>query len=355
MLNSVTANAQILQDTTTLSLIRRNVDNIYNMQHDETTEIYTEIITLYPEHPIVFLLRGLKTYWKNYPLLYTSPAHISFEEDLRQSIKLAESNDNPEYEAEYLLANLCARAMLLMFYADNGITIEVIPLTISTYKYIRRSFDFTSLSTDLYYFTGLYNYYREAYPKAHPIYKSLALLFPSGDIETGLQELETASTSSVVLRAEACFILAWIYLYYENSFPEAMYYCANLHKKYPGNELYFAMYLKNLMIMKKYDDAENLMAAINEKETGGFFRAQLLILNGILQEKKYHDYELAQQHYNDGIRKLSPYGEYGNEYAAYGYFGLSRISEANGENRTHKTYRREAMKLSDYQNINFDD
>jgi hypothetical protein len=67
-------------------------------------------------------------------MLRTTPSLVSFEEDLRQCIRLSETNDNPDYEAEYLLANLCARGMLLMFYDDNALISEVIPLTISTYK-----------------------------------------------------------------------------------------------------------------------------------------------------------------------------------------------------------------------------
>ena len=115
------------------------------------------------------------TYWENFPLLNTCPAKDSFEEDLRQCIKIAEKNSYPEHEAEYLLANLCARGFLLMYYSDNNLVMEVIPLATSTYKYMRRSFDFTSVCTDLYYFTGVYNYYRDAYPKAYPVYKPLRL------------------------------------------------------------------------------------------------------------------------------------------------------------------------------------
>ena len=40
-------------------------------------------------------------------------------------INLSEKNDNPVYDADYLLSNLCARGMLLMFYADNDLAIEV--------------------------------------------------------------------------------------------------------------------------------------------------------------------------------------------------------------------------------------
>ena len=55
-----------------------------------------------------------------------------------------------------------------------------------------------------------------------------------------------------------------------------------------------------------------------------------------------------------GSDDISLFGSYGHEFAAYAYFGLSRISEANGEKQTHKIYRKEALKLADFKKINFD-
>lgn len=353
-LSSAPVNAQLLQDTTALDLVKEDIDYIYNLQFNNAREVYSKIIQSYPEHPIVFLLRGIMTYWENYPMLHTTPSHISFEEDMRQCISLSETNDNPDYEAEYLLANLCARAMLLMFYDDNDLISKVIPLTISTYKHLRRAFDFTSVCTDLYYFTGIYNYYCVAYPKIYPVYKSLALLFPPGDMETGLKELQTAANNSVVLRAESCSLLSWIFLSFENKYPESLYYSNTLHEHYPQNAFYLATYIRNLLLMKKYDEAERLILVSPEEAENKYFQAQLIILKGILQEKKYLDNKLAQQYYNKGISDISLFGGYGREYAAYAYFGLSRISEANSEKQTCKIYRKQAMKLADFKKINFD-
>ena len=178
-LSSAPINAQLLKDTATLNLVKEDIDYIYNLQFNNAREVYTKIVRLYPGHPIVFLLRGIMTYWENYPMLHTNPSHVSFEEDMRECIRLSEMNDNPDHEAEYLLADLCARGMLLTFYSDNDLIMEVTPLMIGTYKHLRHAFDYTSASTDLYYFTGIYKYYREAYPKIYPVYKSLAFLFPT--------------------------------------------------------------------------------------------------------------------------------------------------------------------------------
>lgn len=353
-ISSVQVNAQLLQDTSALNLVKRDIDYIYNLQFNNAQEVYTKITGLYPGHPIVLLLKGIMTYWENYPMLHTNPSHVLFEEDMRQCIALSETNINPGNEAEYLLADLCARGMLLTFYSDNDLIMEVTPLTISTYKHLRRAFNFAPACTDLYYFTGVYNYYREAYPKIYPVYKSLALLFPPGNSETGLIELQKAATNAVVLKAESFSMLTWIYLSFENKYPESLYYCRTLYEKYTNNQLFLSTYIRNLLLMKKYDEAEKLIPVSGAEEGDKFFQAQFIILKGILQEKKYLNDKLAQQYYNTGINNISLFGKYGNEFAAYAYFGLSRISEAEGEKHTHKIYRKEAMKLADFKRINFD-
>ena len=106
--------------------------------------------------------------------------------------------------------------------------------------------------------------------------------------------------------------------------------------------------------MKKYDEAEKLIFGSSERDWNKYFQAQLMILNGILQEKKYHKNILAQQYYNQGISDISLFGKYGNEFAAYAYFGLSRISESNDEKHDNNIYRKQAMKLATFKKINFD-
>lgn len=353
-LSSVPVSAQLLEDTTALKLVKEDIDYIYNLQFNEAREIYPKIVSLYPGHPIVLLLKGIMTYWENFPMLRTDPTHVYFEEDMRECIKLSEANQNPSHEAEYLLADLCARGMLLSFYSDNDLIMEVTPLTISSYKYLKRAFNFSNVCTDLHYFTGVYKYYREAYPKIYPVYKSLALLFPPGNMEAGLKELQQAAVSSVVLRAESYSMLTWINLGFENKYQESSYYSKTLYEMYPGNLLFLNTYIRNLLLMKNYDEAERLLSSQASKVGNKFFQAQVMILKGILQEKKYLDKNLAQQYYNKGINEMSLFGKYGNEYAAYAYFGLSRLSDTNDEKHTRKIYRKEATKLADFKKINFD-
>lgn len=354
VLSTFPMEAQLLQDTAALRIVKKDINYIYNLQFREAQELYTKITSAYPNHPVVYLLRGMMTYWQNFPLLNTNITKTSFEEDLRQCIKVSENNTNPAYEVEYLLANLCARGFLLMYYSDNNIVMEVIPLASSSYKYLRRSFDFTSSSTDLYYFTGVYNYYIEAYPKAYPVYKPLTFMFPAGDMQAGLNQLNTASLNSVVLRAEASYILTYIYENFENDYFKAYEYATSLHENYPQNLRFLTAYIKNLLFLKRYDEAEKLIESSIAQSPNQYFQAQIFIFKGILKEKKDLDNIVAEQFYTKGIRNLNPYGNYGNVYSAYGYFGLSRISEAKGEKQASKLYRKEAMRLADFKNNSFD-
>jgi len=354
VLSTIPMEAQLLQDTSTLRLVKQSIDYIYNIQFAKAGELNKKIEVIYPGHPVGKILSGMMTYWQNYPLLNTNITKTSFEEDLNQCIKISEKNTNPDHEVEYLLSNLCARGFLLMYYSDNNIVMEVIPLASNSYKYMRRSFDFTSTCTDLFYFTGVYNYYIEAYPKAYPVYKPLTLMFPSGDIQAGLNQLNTASINSVVLRAEASYILTYIYENFENDFLKAYKYSSSLHDNYPQNLRFLTAYIKNLLFLKRYDEADQLIESRVAKSPNQYFQAQISIFKGILKEKKDLDNVVAEQFYNQGIRNLYLYGNYGNEYAAYGYFGLSRISETKSEKQASKLYRKEALRLADFKKNNFD-
>jgi hypothetical protein len=345
---------QILKDTASINLISNCVDDIYDFRFEKAHEASEKLNQLFPGHPAIHLLNGMITYWENYPLIPLSLLRNSYENDLRTCIRLCEENSDADNYPEYLLSNLGARGMLLLFYADNNLSENVFPLAKTTYRYIRQSFDYSSFYPDFYFFTGLYNYYREAYPDAHPVYKVLAIFFPKGDRVKGLMELQTAAINSIMLKAESSSFLSHIYINFENNYQQAYNFSKSLHELYSANLEYLAVYIRNMLLVKKYDEAEDLIRLSDNKTKNTYFESQLEVFDGILQEKKYHNNVLAQKYYKQGISDLSEFGYYGNEYAAYAYFGLSRISDINGDRQNKKMYRKKAIELTNYKNVNFD-
>jgi hypothetical protein len=233
-------NAQILKDTASVNLVRQCIESIYNFQFNKTNEAFRRLNKGYPEHPVIYLLQGMRTYWENYPLISSSPASVSYKTYLKKCMELCEKKVDTVNKAEYLLTDLCARGFLLLFYADNHLSGDVIPLAAGTYQHIRQAFNYTSVYSDFYFFTGLYDYYREAYPETYPVYKTLAYLFPAGNRVKGLKDLQISAANSIALKAESSSFLSWIYLTYENDYLQAVHFSKTLHDLYPLNAQYLA-------------------------------------------------------------------------------------------------------------------
>lgn len=354
LLTCIQLGGQVLKDTATLKLVKETVDQIYNMRFNDAAVTCDEISKNYPDHPVVFLLRGMIIYWQGYPLLSGSPSRRDFEDQMYLCIGRSEDFE-PENEAEFLLASLCARGSLLAFYAGNDLHSKAFSLGRTSYRHLRRSFRFTEAFPDFLFFTGLYNYYREAYPEAHPVYKPLLAVFPRGDKERGMYELRRAFRESIFLKAEASTFLSSNYKYFENDFANASYFSRAIFKEYPMNPLYRLNNIEDLLLTKKYDEAEKLIASTELKKGNGYFRAQLTIFRGVVNEKKYGNMNKAQEEYSEGLEKISGYSNYGKQFMAYAYFGLSRISGFNNDRQNQRFYRRKANDLADFGNVNFDE
>lgn len=344
----------MLRDSVTIDLLDSCIVSIYNMKPDAALDRLDKISRRWPEHPADFLLKGMIIYWAEYPLIPSSPSRGEYEYNLRKCMQLCEDY-NSENRTEYLLANLCARGLLLLFYSDNDLNNEVFPLATSTYWYIRRSFELTDSIPDFYFFTGLYDYYREAYPRAHPLYKPLAVLFPKGDMDRGLNELKTASAKSIVLKAEALSFLSYIYRTFENDLQRASDYSKKLYTMYPANTCFFTLYIRDLLLTKQYDEAEQLLSGFRDDAHDKYVHAQIIIFNAILQEKRYHNKAEAERLYGKGFEEITQFGAFGNEYAAYACFGLSRIYREKNDKKNQAFYRRKAVKLSLFRKLDFDD
>lgn len=345
---------QILEDSASLEKLKSCVAHIYNFEFDKARETARQLIISCPGHPVNHFLNGMIIYWENYPLRPGSQEQKEFVRSMNDCIRICEERKITDNYPEILLSNLGARGMLLQFYADNNLSDDVFPIAKTTYRLIRQSFDYTSFYDDFYFFTGLYNYYREAYPEARPVYKVVALFFPKGDKPKGLIEMRRAARTSIMLKAESAYFLSHIYIHFEANFQMAYAYTRYLNEMYPGNLQYLASNIKNLLLLKKYDEAETVLTSSTAREKNLFYAAQADIFKGIIQEKKYRDPARAKQFYNKGLSKISMFGYYGNEYAAYANFGLSRLAELEGDKTGRKTYRKRALDLTSYKKVNFD-
>jgi hypothetical protein len=180
------------------------------------------------------------------------------------------------------------------------------------------------------------------------------VFFPSGDKKLGLSQLKTAADSSIFLTAESANFLAGIYQSFEKNPAQALAYSRKLKETNEKNMMFRASYIRDLLVIKKYGEAESLVNGIPYNAVNKYFQGQADILRGIIQEKKYNNMKLAEQLYWSGISKTETYGDFASDYCSYGYFGLSRIYQVAGDARLSRQYRKKAKDLGTFEHINFD-
>jgi hypothetical protein len=352
---AVNSGGQVLQDAQAVENIRKGVSYIYNCEFEQANAVALYLEKKYPNHSVSYLFKGMIIYWQYFPVIPGTRASEQFEEFLQKGLELAEVKLKKNgLDPENLLAAIGNAGLLLLYYADNGQSGKVISMAPKTYQWVMKSFDFTDTYKDFYFITGLYNYYREAYADAHPIYKPLVALFPHGDKKLGLKQLKISADSAIFLKAESVNFLSGIYQSFELDPASAIIFSRKLRDAFLRNPQFKAGYIRDLLVIQKYGEAESLLNSVPYSSLNAYHQAQTDVFRGIIQEKRYDNMKAAEPLYWSGISKVKAYGEFGDEFAAYAYFGLSRIYLNAGNTKASRQYHKQARDLSVYDHVNFD-
>ncbi|HSH52690.1 MAG TPA: hypothetical protein VK982_13275 [Bacteroidales bacterium] len=345
----------ILSDTKAVEEIEEQLNRIYNFQFKSFDTYYQKIKKKYPKHPLPHLFFAIKIYWEHFPVTPANDYHQTYVDQITQSIYKSEKwlkKNNKNTEAVFI--SLMSRLLLMQYYADNHQPSKVIPYVRKTYQLTKKGFNLTDHFVDFNFSTGLYNYYIEAYPEKHPVYKPVAYFFPKGDIDFGLKQLEYTWKQGIFLDAEALSFLVYISLNFELNYKKSNCYTRELHKEYPNNPLYLSYRITNLLLLKRYHRAEQLVDTLkNNPFSNDFFQMMVQIYQGILQEKKYNNNARAEQYFWNAIKLSEKYVPSANGRLSYAYYGLSRIYK-NKNPKLSKQYRDRAKDLSSHQHLTFD-
>ncbi len=349
------AQKSILSKPEILKEIEVELDRLYNFNFDSAWQFENKLETSYPKSPLPPLFTATKMYWQYFPITPNSPYHNAFVQNIDLSIGKSEkmlSNDKNNSEAAFL--NLMARLLIMQYYSDNHESSQVLPHVRRAYAMVRKGFDLTNTITDFNFSTGLYNYYREAYPEKHPVYKPVAYFFRKGDKSLGIKQLEHNWKHGVFLDAESLSFLVFISLNFEENYKKSARYTRELYKSYPDNPLYISYRIRTLLLLERYHRAEQLIEELESKSDGNdFFRMMVKVYQGIVEEKKNKNPEFAEKLYLEAIELGKNYQPFANDRISYAYFGLSRIYE-NTNPKKSKEYRERAKSLSSYMHLNFD-
>ena len=348
---SFQGNAQsgLLDKQALLPVVRQALSMTYNFKFDLARENLKVIRKEIPDHPATTFLEALILYWENYPLTINNPEASRFlnlmEETSTKAEKMVENNRD---DSEGLFFALFSRAFIIMYWSDNGKASKAFSYLNHMYNQMLKGMEKKDEFTEFYFSSGLYNYYIEAYPDKHPVFKPVKILFKSGNKAQGLRELEYCAANSVYLRVESKYFLSLIYSSYENNIRKASEYAASLYREFPNNPCYSGNYAETLLFDKKYQMAEVVLANLSRIKSP-FAGLQTHVLNGYLLDKYYNDQEAAFHEFNKGLRLTDQFGEMASRYKVIAWMGLGRYYRKQGNSEEASKYFKMARNESSYE------
>ncbi|KPL23775.1 MAG: hypothetical protein AMS23_06210 [Bacteroides sp. SM1_62] len=336
----------LINDTSTLDQVRIGVNQVYNCEFDSAENTLVYLRKTYPSHPVTPFFEGLIYYWKYYPLIPGNPGASEFEEVMEETWQRSRLLKEDGNETEGVFFELMSRAFIVMYYADNGHSTKAITHLGKIYRDIIASFDLQEHFIEFFFITGLYNYYREAYPEAHPVYKPAALFFRKGDKTKGIEMLRFAAEETNFMRVEAALFLSLIYINFENKIDSAVWYASQLHQHYPDNGYFLSKYAEMLLVDQQYEAA--LDPILHLMSMDSYNKMKGTIFMGIYEEKKLKNAEKSRIYYEEGLRLAEVFDERANYVKAYAFIGLSRYFLVKGDDKQARAYKKKAKNAAGY-------
>jgi len=331
-----------------LEKVNTGLSYTYNFAFEDARYVQQELLRATPDHPAPVFLEALILYWEHFPLMPEDQASDRFVALMEQCVQMAETLiEQEETYLEGIFFDLFGRAFQAMFWADNGKSGKVVPDLRIMYKRTKEGFGLKEDFVEFYFSTGLYNYYIEAYPEAHPVYKPLLSFMQKGDKKLGLQQLNHAINHAVYLKVEATLFMSLIQLKYEEDLQTAAIYARRLNQDYPRNTYYQGHLLTILLHEHRYGEAEEVLRSMDGQKDSWSEMIRTLS-RAYMAEKQKNDDLSAGRAYKDLLLLADSFGPFADIYAAMAYMGLSRLHGQKGLYSEARRYARKASKRTSY-------
>jgi hypothetical protein len=346
-------NAQVtyLNKPNFLNRVDSCLHHTYNFSFQSARTIQRELELLTPEHPAPPFLEALIVYWENFPLHPRDKAAESFVELMNRSITLAEEYIGIESShLEGVFFDLFARAFKAMFWADNGKAAKVAPDLRTMYRHTKEGFKLMDQFVEFYFSTGLYNYYIEAYPEAHPVYKPMVSFMEDGNKELGLLQLNHAITHSTYIKVEAILFMSLIQLHFEEDLNSAAIYAERLYRDFPNNIYYQGHLIMILLHQHRYSHVREILEGM-KRQSDTYSQMIRSMALAFIAEKTSNNDRYAGKEYMKTVELADAFGPFASRFRAIGYMGLCRLNAKKGLRAESRRYARKAAKFTSYRFI----
>src|SRR5690554_6308612 len=332
--------------------ITEAVNSLYNFDFATAERGFQVMGYSYPDHPLPSFLMGLSQWWKIAPDTQNEKYDGIFLQYMEEAIKKAQAlyDANPQNkEAAFFLA--AAYGFEGRLYSERRSWTKAAFAGKNALKYLELSRGEEELNAELLLGDALFNYFSVWIPENYPLLRPVLVLFPKGDKNLGLRQLEEVSDNSFYARVEAQYFLFRLYASEERKPYEALRITSYLHEKYPNNPYFHRFYARQLyavgQIAEAKDTSLEILRRIDAGATGyeansgryaAFFVAQYFDRIGQTEE--------AKQYYLRAIAFGEESESEESGYHLYSLVHLGEISIKEGDKKKAKAYFNQVKKLA---------
>ncbi|MEH0158169.1 hypothetical protein V6R21_29145 [Limibacter armeniacum] len=329
----------VVTNSQNAAIISRALESIYKWDFDQGVAEITQLEQEIGEHPAVYLLKALNLYWQNVPLSHGQPETKEYMKLLTKTVELSDQQlEKNSSDTEGIFFKMLAKSMKMRQFSSDNATFKAIGEAKDVYTLLRIGVDKKEEFNEFYFTTGIYNYYREAYPETYPVYKPVAMFLPSGDKEEGIKQLYYAKDNAMFTSAEARRYLISIYTNYENQLDKAIELSSENVKQYPNNLFFITSHLFILLRSNQIENGLPLMDKLFQSEDT-FYQAVAYAMHGYYDWKKGNQ-ETGQEQLLKAEELIQNHKDRNDYVASFIYSELYRCYKSQNNLSLAKNYER---------------
>ena len=342
----------IFADSAFVAEAEAGLHRLYNGEFDTARNVFEELASQRPGHPIGPFLQGLNIWWRILLDLENRTWDKPFARHMQEAIDAADRRlKTDEYDVDGLFFKGIAIGLRGRLRSNRRSWIGAARDARASYKYVVRAAEIDPSNDDFYFGWGLYDYFVDALPRDKWYVRGAALFFKGGDRERGIAELERTFRNGRFLRAEACYFLLQIYYAYENNYNKAHEYVTWLRVRYPGNPLFHVLEGRIAAKWGRWVEAGEIFADVmSEWEAGTQGYSDGMAEQALYFRGRSHMAAMRVEDARNDFHRLILLSTRLGESAAYGVLGRLRLGMAYdllGQRELAIAYYKQVRKMRD--------
>ncbi|HEX5761082.1 MAG TPA: tetratricopeptide repeat protein [Thermoanaerobaculia bacterium] len=264
------ATPSILQDPFFREEARLGLEQMYGMDFGLADETFARLTARYPDHPVGPYLQALLPWWG----IQLEPDDPSQDEVVLDGMErvidlCTERLESDPDDVDALFFKSGAHALRGRLHADRRRYLKAARDGQHALRLLREVVRLEPENQDLAFGLGLFEYLSDVVPKHHRVLRPFARLFPKGDKERGIAELERAMNTGQFVAAEAAFSLLQVHYVLEKDYEASLRYCAWLRARHPDNSIFHLFEGRIYERLGRLPEADRVLREVLDRHAKG--------------------------------------------------------------------------------------